>query len=85
MVLCYRFAHVWLTVWASLSLASTTATFLTFLVAPARFKYPERPVVFLSLCCALHALGFLLRAAVGAEVIVCDHTRGMQALVLAGY
>lgn len=45
-----RFAEIWMIVWATLCFASTALTVLTFLIDTSRFKYPERPIIFLSMC-----------------------------------
>jgi len=45
-----RFSATWQIVWASLSLTSSLVTVLTFVVDSARFRYPERPVVFIAVC-----------------------------------
>jgi len=44
-----RFAGTWQIVWASLSMTSSLVTVLTFVVDSSRFRYPERPVVFVAL------------------------------------
>jgi len=44
-----RFAATWQVVWASLSMTSSLVTLLTFIIDSARFRYPERPVVFIAL------------------------------------
>jgi len=51
-----RFAAAWQIVWASLSMTSSLVTLLTFVVDSARFRYPERPVVFVALCRYLSSL-----------------------------
>ncbi|XP_066492596.1 frizzled-9 [Tiliqua scincoides] len=69
------FAAVWTAVWAALCFASTAFTVLTFLLEPRRFQYPERPIIFLSMCYNVYSLAFLIRAAAGAESIACDRDR----------
>ena len=50
-----RFAATWQTAWACLSMTSSLVAVLTFVVDSARFRYPERPVVFVAVCrCAVH-------------------------------
>ncbi|XP_011505384.1 PREDICTED: frizzled-2-like [Ceratosolen solmsi marchali] len=66
------FAAVWLTLWSGLCAASTLATVTTFLIDTQRFKYPERPIVFLSACYFLVSLGYLSRIIIGHEEIACD-------------
>lgn len=67
-----NFATIWLTLWSGLCAASTLATVITFLIDTQRFKYPERPIVFLSACYFLVSLGYLMRSFVGHEEIACD-------------
>jgi len=45
-----RFAATWQIVWASVSLSSSLVTVLTVVVDSTRFRYPERPVVFVAIC-----------------------------------
>ncbi|XP_049775984.1 frizzled-9-like [Schistocerca cancellata] len=66
-----RFAETWMTGWAWLCFLSTLFTLLTFWVEPARFRYPERPVIFLALCYNLLALGYIVRGALGAAAFSC--------------
>ena len=66
------FAAVWLAVWSGLCAASTLTTVTTFLIDTQRFKYPERPIVFLSACYFLVSLGYLARSFFGHEEIACD-------------
>ncbi|CAG0916792.1 unnamed protein product [Notodromas monacha] len=67
-----EFAEVWMTILASLCLASTAFTVATFLIDVDRFQYPERAVVFLSLCLGAQASAYLLRAILGPERVSCD-------------
>ncbi|XP_041987148.1 frizzled-2 [Aricia agestis] len=69
-----EFAAVWVALWAGLCAASTLATLTTFLIDSQRFKYPERPIVYLSACYFMVALGYLARLAVGHEAVACDGT-----------
>ncbi|XP_031768556.2 frizzled-2 [Galleria mellonella] len=66
------FAAVWVALWSGLCAASTLMTLTTFLIDSQRFKYPERPIVYLSACYFMVALGYLARLALGHEEIACD-------------
>lgn len=66
------FAAVWLALWSGLCAASTLMTVTTFLIDTQRFKYPERPIVFLSACYFVVSLGYLARSVLGHEEIACD-------------
>lgn len=72
-----RFAEVWTTVWAVCCLASSVLTAITFAADSARFRYPERPIVYLCVCYLFYSLTFIIREAVGAPAISCrelDHS-----------
>ncbi|XP_063244169.1 frizzled-10-like [Bacillus rossius redtenbacheri] len=66
-----RFAQRWMLGWAWLCFLSTLFSLLTFCVEPRRFRYPERPVVFLALSYNLLSLSHIVRGALGAEAISC--------------
>lgn len=61
-----QFAEVWISLWSGMCALSTFMTITTFLIDRQRFKYPERPIVFLSGCYLMvsvpEALCLLLRA-----------------------
>jgi frizzled protein 9/10 len=65
------FAEAWMSGWAWLCFISTLFTLLTFWVEPSRFRYPERPVVFLALCYNIISLAFIVRGILGAEKLSC--------------
>ena len=65
-------ANVWMTVWATLCFISTLFTGLTFMIDSQRFRYPERPIIFLSLCYNLCAIAYMVRLTAGRENIACD-------------
>ncbi|CAH8448110.1 unnamed protein product [Dicrocoelium dendriticum] len=66
------FTTFWLGLWAVLCVLSTLATVATFLADSARFQYPERPIIYLSACYLMVALGYLVRVSLGHESIACD-------------
>ena len=59
-----RFGKLWVGVWAGLCCVSTLFTVLTYLVDMKRFRYPERPIIFLSGCyfmvATVYAAGYFL-------------------------
>nr|XP_032802826.1 frizzled-9-like [Petromyzon marinus] len=79
-----RFASVWLAVWSALCFASSAFTVLTFAIDSSRFQYPERPIIFLSMCYCLHSVAFLVRLFAGASSIACDHDSGSAYIIQAG-
>lgn len=66
------FAIVWITLWSSMCAISTLMTLTTFLIETERFKYPERPIVFLSSCYFFVSIGYLVRIGLGHEEVACD-------------
>lgn len=80
-----HFAEVWLLVWAGLCFISTLFTVLTFWLEPARFRYPERPIICLSLCYLLYCLAFLARLVAPVEVLSCEKSQsGVVHLTVQG-
>lgn len=67
-----EFAAVWVALWGGLCAASTLMTLTTFLIDSQRFKYPERPIVYLSACYFMVSLGYLARLALGHDEVACD-------------
>lgn len=63
------FTDAWMAVWAVLCFLSTTLTVLTFLLDSQRFSYPERPIIFLSMCCNLYSVAYLVRS--GFTLLMC--------------
>lgn len=66
------FADIWITLWSGMCFISTLMTLTTFVIDTERFKYPERPIVFLSLCYFLVAIGYLYRVFLGHDEVACD-------------
>uniref|UniRef100_A0A8C9UVN5 Frizzled class receptor 2 n=1 Tax=Spermophilus dauricus TaxID=99837 RepID=A0A8C9UVN5_SPEDA len=66
-----RFARLWILTWSVLCCASTFFTVTTYLVDMQRFRYPERPIIFLSGCYTMvsvaYIAGFVLQ-----ERVVCN-------------
>ncbi|XP_041781113.1 frizzled-2 [Anopheles merus] len=66
------FAGIWIALWSGLCGISTLMTLTTFLIDTERFKYPERPIVFLSACYFIVSCGYLTRIFLGHDEIACD-------------
>uniref|UniRef100_A0A8D2LAI3 Frizzled class receptor 10 n=2 Tax=Varanus komodoensis TaxID=61221 RepID=A0A8D2LAI3_VARKO len=79
-----QFAVVWIAVWSFLCFSSSAFTVLTFLVDPQRFKYPERPIIFLSMCYCVYSAGYIIRLFSGAESIACDRDSGQLYVIQEG-
>ncbi|KAH3736262.1 frizzled-9-like [Dreissena polymorpha] len=80
-----NFAEIWTIAWAAICCLSTLCTALTFLIDTRRFKYPERPIIFLSMCYAVYSIAFVIRAVMGPRKISCDQRRdGAEYLIQEG-
>ncbi|KAL4216936.1 Frizzled-7 [Mactra antiquata] len=55
-----NFSRLWIGIWSFICLASTMFTVLTFLIDMTRFRYPERPIIFLSGCYFMVALAYVI-------------------------
>ncbi|XP_038047135.1 frizzled-5-like [Patiria miniata] len=66
------FATFWIGLWSILCFVSTLTTALTFLIDMERFKYPERPIIFLSGCYLFVSLGYIIRLIAGHEAVACN-------------
>lgn len=54
------FTRYWIGIWAILCFISTLFTVLTFLIDMRRFKYPERPIIFISGCYLIVSLCYVV-------------------------
>ena len=77
-----HFAQIWISVCAILCFVSTFFTVLTFSIDMARFKYPERPIIFLSFCYNIYSGAYLIRLFVGAGPISCDKVDDRVSIVI---
>nr|AQT19765.1 hypothetical protein Smed-fzd-4-4 [Schmidtea mediterranea] len=65
-------AKIWLTVLASLCFISSVFTILTFLINTDRFKYPERPVIFLAVCYSIYSVSHFINLANTRQSAACN-------------
>lgn len=68
-----EFAQIWMGIWASLCFVSTLFTVVTFSLDASRFRYPERPIIFMSLCYLIYCVGYFIRLHMGHEAVACDY------------
>lgn len=66
-----RAAEIWMTTLAWFSLLSTSFALLTFCAEPSRYRYPERPVVWMAACHAIVALAYVTRGWLGPRIVSC--------------
>jgi hypothetical protein len=71
------FARSWVLIWSSICFISTLFTILTFLIETSRFRYPERPIIFLSGCYLVVALAYLIGSS-SQDSIVCQTLKNAQ-------
>ena len=67
-----QFSNVWLLIWSTICFVSTLVTVLTYLIDRTRFKYPERPIIYLAFCYNLYSAAYLIRLISKAEGISCS-------------
>lgn len=63
-----KFSRIWIGTWAALCSASCLFTVCTFLIDTDRFRYPERPIIFLSLCYLMVALAYVIGFLAGDSI-----------------
>jgi frizzled protein 5/8 len=63
--------NIWLTFLSLLCAISCAFVLLTFFIDITRFKYPQRPIIFLSLCYFFVSCGYLIRLSLGHENVAC--------------
>lgn len=66
------FTTLWIGLWSVLCCVSTAMTISTFLIDMQRFKYPERPIIFLSGCYMMVSVGYIVPLVVGSRQVACD-------------
>ncbi|XP_037538363.1 frizzled-8-like [Nematolebias whitei] len=72
------FTSFWIGLWSVLCFISTFATVATFLIDMERFKYPERPIIFLSACYMFVSVGYIVRLIAGHEEVACSREHGAE-------
>ncbi|XP_031148332.1 frizzled-8-like [Sander lucioperca] len=72
------FTAFWIGLWSVLCFISTFATVATFLIDMERFKYPERPIIFLSACYMFVSIGYIVRLIAGHEEVACSREHGAE-------
>uniref|UniRef100_H2YUA6 Uncharacterized protein n=1 Tax=Ciona savignyi TaxID=51511 RepID=H2YUA6_CIOSA len=65
-----KFAESWIA-WSVVCFVITMLTVGTYLIDTQRFKYPERPIIFLSACYMFVSVGFIIRVVAGHEAVAC--------------
>ncbi|UYV63658.1 FZD9 [Cordylochernes scorpioides] len=68
------FTSLWMGVFSSVSFMATLLTVLTFCIDAARFRFPEKPIVFLNICLFFCSLAYIIRVFGGPEFISCKNS-----------
>lgn len=66
-----KIINIWTGMWAFVCNFSTLFTVFTFIIDTHRFKYPERPIIFLSLCYLFIALVYIFGFLLG-DTVACN-------------
>lgn len=66
----------WIGIWSSICIASTLFTVLTFVIDMQRFKYPERPIIFMSACYCVVAVAYLVGFFI-RDTVACVSTKNL--------
>jgi len=75
-----QFSRYWAGIWATVCVASTFFTLFSFLIDISRFQYPERPIIYLTLCYACVGIGFLVGFALG-DSVSCSSAVGQNNVI----
>nr|XP_046180600.1 frizzled-7-A-like [Oncorhynchus gorbuscha] len=67
-----KFGKLWVGIWSILCCVSTLFTVLTYLVDMRRFRYPERPIIFLSGCYFMVAVAYTAGFFLEDKVVCID-------------
>ncbi|XP_062511551.1 frizzled-9-like [Corticium candelabrum] len=75
------FMKAWLGVWSVLCFISTLFTVITFIMDQTRYAYPERPIIYLSVCYMFYSLGFIIRLGAGDKDVACSKDGSIEVLI----
>lgn len=79
----HQFTYIWILFWSILCLLSTLFTALTYIIETNRFKYPEKPIIYLSICYLFVSIGFLTKYIVGHDQIACELDGSIRNIVVS--
>ncbi|CAH0556519.1 unnamed protein product [Brassicogethes aeneus] len=63
-----QISRVWIGMWAFLCATSCLFTVCTYLIDTERFRYPERPIIFLSVCYLMVAMAYIIGFLTGDSI-----------------
>ena len=67
-----KFTYFWILIWSLLCLMGSLCTTCTYLIESNRFRYPEKPIIYLSACYLFVSSGYLIRFFSGHEELACN-------------
>ncbi|OAF70082.1 Frizzled-1 [Intoshia linei] len=67
-----KFAWYWIGIWSTLCVVSSLFTLITFMLDTSRFRYPERPIVYLCSCYIFVGIAYVVGFAVGKGISCID-------------
>ena len=76
-----KIARLWTGIWAILCCISTLFTILTFIIDMRRFRYPERPIIFLSGCYFMISVSYIIGFTAGNSLSCTESKHGHSVLV----
>jgi len=72
-----QFSRFWVGCWSIICLVSCLFTILSFLIDCTRFPYPERPIIYLSVCYFCIAAGYVTGFATGDSIACNEQPQGV--------
>ncbi|CAF0736109.1 unnamed protein product [Brachionus calyciflorus] len=72
-----QLTYYWLLFWAFLCLLSSFCTTCTYLIDSSRFRYPEKPIIYMSICFLFITIGYMMRFIFGHE-LACDSNNAIH-------
>ena len=72
-----QLTYYWLLFWSFLCLLSTFCTVSTYFIESSRFRYPEKPIIYMSICFLFISMGYMLRFMAGNEQ-ACESDKSIR-------
>ncbi|UXI22374.1 hypothetical protein NH340_JMT08317 [Sarcoptes scabiei] len=76
-----NFVDYWTVVWSTFSIFSCLLTIFVFALAPSKFTYPERAIIYIAFCYAFYSFSYIYRALVGRKTVAC-YEEGPEQILL---
>lgn len=83
-----QFSRLWIVTWSTVCAISCLFTVLTFTLNTSRFRYPERPIIFLALCyliiSTVYIIGFFSGDKIACRKLVLSSDRVKPSTIVQG-